>query len=79
MLFFRVYPKYLYLNANLSTLLNLTLFHGNAVSHDDIKEIWGQMAKLEEKVHSKVTALELAQKKKKKQMDNGFFKAGGCT
>jgi hypothetical protein len=37
------------------------------------------MAKLEEKVHSKVTALELAQKKKKKQMDNGFFKAGGCT
>jgi predicted secreted protein len=27
-----------------------------------------------EKVHSKVTALELAQKKRKKQMENGFVR-----
>ena len=33
------------------------------------------MAKLQEKVHSKVAALELTQKKRKKQMDNGFVRA----
>jgi chromosome segregation ATPase len=33
------------------------------------------MAKLDAKVHSKLEALELAQKKRKKQMENGFFRA----
>jgi hypothetical protein len=33
------------------------------------------MAKLDAKVHSKLEALELAQKKRKKQMENGFVRS----
>ena len=43
--------------ANLSILLSFILFYGNAVSQQDIEEIWGHMAELEEKVHSMVTTL----------------------